>query len=68
MSEPSKLIIDYMDSNTSYLKEELAYRSNLSLGDVVGQLKKFQADGEIELTNTNGMEFWSKKDATKEHR
>ena len=66
--EPKISILDIMKLNTSYLKEELAYLTDLPLSIVVQDLKKFQADGKIELTNTNNYEFWSKKDEAKERR
>ena len=59
--EKEILILDFMLSNTSYLKEELAHLSELPLSEVITQLKKLDTEGKIELTDIDGHEFWSKK-------
>ncbi len=56
------LITNFMEIDTSYLKEEIAQLSGLSLVDVIEQLQKGKDDGRIELTDQNGYEFWSKKE------
>ena len=62
MSEKPKeiLITDFMEQSTSYLKEEIAQLSELSMVDVIQQLQTGKEQGIIELTKLGDHEFWSK--------
>ena len=56
------LITGFMELSTSYLREEIAQLSGLSLADVIEQLQKGVDQGIIESTKIGDHQFWSKKD------